>query len=204
MVKRTISDIAKRGFSNVKMIKMDAENLEFEDNTFDIVLSGLSIFIFPHYNIALNEAFRVLKPYGRIGFSTFSRGGLSSIKWQGVLIMKYLGMEHIKKEDLVELAKLVNNVQKPEFSTAKGMNKILIKAGFKDIHSEIVEKEFIYKNGEDWWKFLWSTGMRIMLEKISPDNLVKLKGETFENFDKSSLEDGLHQTVKVLFTSGVK
>lgn len=203
MVKETNNDIAKRGFSNAKMIKMDAENLKFEDNTFDVVLCGFCIFFFPHYEIALNEAYRVLKPDGRIGFSTFSRGGYSA-KWQAALLMKYLGMEHMKKEDIMNLLKIAKDSQKPEFTTAKGMQKILTEAGFKDIYSKIEEKEFIYKNAEEWWKSLWATGARGFMEKISSDNLVKLKEETFENFDKYSFEDGLHQTDKVLFTSGIK
>ncbi len=198
MVKLTNTDIVKEGFSNAKMIKMDAENLKFEDNTFDIVLCGFCIFFFPHYEIALNEAYRVLKKYGRIGFSTFYRGR-TSVEWLRALLMKYLGMEHMKKEDIMNLLRLAKDSQKPEFTTAKGMQKILTKAGFKDIYIE-----FIYKNAEEWWKSLWATGVRGFLEKISSDNLVKLKGETFENFDKYSLEDGLHQTVKVLFTSGIK
>ena len=204
MVKETMNDIVKRGYSNAKMIKMDAENLEFGDNIFDIILCCLSIFFFPHYEIALNEAFRVLKPYGRIGISTFSRGSQASMGWQNALNAKYLGMEHIKKEEFSNLLKMVKSFQRPEFTRAKGMQKILTQTGFKDVHSEIVEKEFIYTNAEEWWQLLWATGTRIFLEKISSDNLVKLKGETFENFDKYSLEDGLHQTVKVLFTSGVK
>ena len=35
MVKKTTEEIKKHDFTNAKMIQMDAENLEFKDNSFD-------------------------------------------------------------------------------------------------------------------------------------------------------------------------
>jgi ubiquinone/menaquinone biosynthesis C-methylase UbiE len=203
MVKETNNDISLTGFSNAKMILMDAEDLKFEDSTFDFVLCGLSIFFFPHYEIALTEALRVLKPNGHIGISTFCPGYSSgySLKWQKPLFLGYLGRESIKNEELMMLLNL-KNVEKPEFNTAEGMQKILTKVGFKDVYSVIEEKEFICKNDEEWWNFLWSTGSRSVLEKISSNNIVKLKDATMKKFNKYSLEDGLHQVIKVLFTFG--
>ncbi len=205
MVKETNSDISMKGFSNAKMIHMDAEDLKFGDYTFDFILCGLSIFFFPHYEIALTEALRVLKPQGHIGISTFCPGYSSgySLKWQKTLFLGYLGRESIKNEEFLMLLKL-KNVEKPEFNTAEGMQKILTKVGFKDVFSVIDEKEFICKHDADWWKFLWSTGSRSVLEKISPDNIVKLKEATMKKFHKYSHEDGLHQIIKVLFTFGTK
>ncbi len=205
MVKETNKDISLKGFSNAKMLHMDAEDLKFEDDTFNYILCGLSIFFFPHYEIALSEALRVLKPYGQIGISTFCPEYSSgySLKWQKPLFLGYLGRESIKIEELMMLLKL-KNVEKPEFNTPEGMQKILTKAGFKDVFSVIEAKEFICKNAEEWWKFLWSTGSRSVLEKISLDNIVKLKKATIKKFLKYSLEDGLHQKIKVIFTFGTK
>ncbi|MFX1256657.1 MAG: methyltransferase domain-containing protein [Promethearchaeota archaeon] len=205
MVKETNNDIIKRGFSNGKMINMDAENLKFENNTFDIVMCGLSVFLFPNYEIALKEAFRVLKPYGSIGISTFCSEYSSgySLKWQKALLLGQVAREPIKEEELMMLFKL-KKVDIPEFSTVKGMKNILIKTGFKEVYNIIKEKEFICENAEEWWKYLWSTGSRSVLEKISLDNLVKLKERTIKKFNKYSLKDGLHQKIKVIFTFGKK
>jgi len=205
MVKETTKDIAKSGYSYVKILKMDAENLKFDDNTFDFILCGLSIFLFPHSEIALNEAFRVLKPDGRIGITTFCPGYSSgySITWQKGLILRYMTKSRMKDEELKMLLKL-KAVEKPEFKTAEGMKKIMTKANFKEVNSLIEEKEFICNNAEEWWNFLWSTGSRSVLEKMSTANLMKLKEETINKFNNVTLEDGLHQVIKVLFTFGTK
>jgi len=197
MIEKTTEEIIKSDFSNANMMLMDAENLKFQDNTFDIALYGFCIFFFPQYEIALNEAYRVLKPYGRIGLSTFYRNPYYEIKWLDDLIEKYLpkDKEKNKQEEAPE---------GPEFDTIEGMQKILIKAGYKDVDNKIEEKEFICKNAEELWKFLWSTGYREAMERINSENLEKLKEELTKNFHKYSLEDGLHCKFKVLFTLGSK
>ena len=53
------------GLGNVRFLKMDAENLEFPDSVFDIVLSNMSLTHFPDKHRALSEMYRVLKPAGQ-------------------------------------------------------------------------------------------------------------------------------------------
>ncbi|MEE9378150.1 MAG: class I SAM-dependent methyltransferase [Candidatus Lokiarchaeia archaeon] len=200
MVQKTTEEIIKSGFSNAKMIQMDAENLKFQDNTFDIALYGLCIFLFPQYEIALKESYRVLKPYGQIGLSTFYRNAFNGINWVFDLMEKYSpkNKEKDKQEEEPEVSMF------SEFETIEGMQKILIKAGYKDIHNKIEEKELTCENAEELWKDLWSTGFRGAMERISSENLEKFKEELTQTFPKYSFDDGLHWTIKVLFTFGRK
>ena len=50
----------------VSFLKMDAENLDFEDESFDAVLSLYALRHFPNPDKALQEMFRVLKPGGAV------------------------------------------------------------------------------------------------------------------------------------------
>jgi O-methyltransferase/aklanonic acid methyltransferase len=180
-----------------KMMQMDAENLKFQDNTFDIALYGFCIFFFPQYEIALNESLRVLKPHGKIALSTFCKNFMDDIKWISELTEKYLPKINVKDKQVEEL-------DVPEFETIEGMQKILIKAGYRDIHNKIEENEFRCENAEDLWKDLWSTGFRRVMESINSKNLVKLKEDLIKNFHNYSYEDGLHWNIKALFTFGRK
>ncbi|MFX0023475.1 MAG: class I SAM-dependent methyltransferase, partial [Candidatus Hermodarchaeota archaeon] len=126
MVQKTTEEIIKRGISNTKMMQMDAENLKFQDNTFDIALYGFCIFFFPQCNIALNECLRVLKPNGKIGLSTFLRGTYEEIKWIDDLIEKYLPNDQDSGSNEEE----TNDF---DFNSIEGMQNILINAGFKDV-----------------------------------------------------------------------
>ncbi|MHA2185283.1 MAG: class I SAM-dependent methyltransferase [Promethearchaeota archaeon] len=197
MVQKTTEEIIKRGFVNAKMMQMDAENLKFQDNTFDIALYGFCIFFFPQYEIALNESLRVLKPHGKIALSTFCKNFMDDIKWISELTEKYLPKINVKDKQVEEL-------DVPEFETIEGMQKILIKAGYRDIHNKIEENEFRCENAEDLWKDLWSTGFRRVMESINSKNLVKLKEDLIKNFHNYSFEDGLHWNIKALFTFGRK
>jgi ubiquinone/menaquinone biosynthesis C-methylase UbiE len=49
----------------IRFMRMDAENLEFENDLFDVALCGLGLMYFPNPIKALKEMHRVLKPHGR-------------------------------------------------------------------------------------------------------------------------------------------
>ncbi|MFW9880719.1 MAG: class I SAM-dependent methyltransferase [Candidatus Thorarchaeota archaeon] len=197
MVQKTTEEIIKRGVSNAKMMRMDAENLEFQDNTFDIAIYGFCIYFFPQYEIALKESYRVLKPNGKIGFSTPLRGTFDEIKWLNDLFAKFLpkNIENNGKEE---------EPNGPDFNTMEGMKKILLKIGFKDVHNKLDEKEFICENVDELWKGLWSQFTRRELETFSSEKLQKFKEEIAKEFQKYSSEDGLHWNAIALYTFGRK
>ena len=65
----TARDEAKgRGLTNINFYKAPAEELPFEDNTFDVAVGRLSVMFFPDVAAGLNEIVRVVKPGGRVSF----------------------------------------------------------------------------------------------------------------------------------------
>ncbi len=64
----------KRKLSNVEFLTMDAEKLDLPANSFDIVVSCFGFQIITDPEAAAREAFRVLKPNGRTGFTVWSTG----------------------------------------------------------------------------------------------------------------------------------
>ena len=61
------------GLTNVELRKMDAEHLEFQDQTFDFVTCAFALNLFPDQEGALREMYRVCKPGGLISVTTFSK-----------------------------------------------------------------------------------------------------------------------------------
>lgn len=61
--------VEKENLANVKLKRMDAEELEFEDDLFDAALCALGLMYVPDPVQSLSEMARVLKPGGRAGIA---------------------------------------------------------------------------------------------------------------------------------------
>ena len=64
-------EAARNRYPAIRFEQADAEDLPFEAATFDAVVNGFGICHFPRPEVALREAFRVLKHGGRIAFTVF-------------------------------------------------------------------------------------------------------------------------------------
>lgn len=72
MLRLAEKNAASRKLNNVRTHVMDAEQLEFPDNSFDIVTCSFGVMSFPNVSRAVVEMKRVLKPGGRIGIAVWS------------------------------------------------------------------------------------------------------------------------------------
>ncbi len=63
--------LATANFPNASFRLGDAEDLPFETDNFDVVTINFGVLHFPDADKALAEAFRVLKPGGRLGFTAW-------------------------------------------------------------------------------------------------------------------------------------
>lgn len=63
-------DMAKKLHKDINFYVGDLLNLKFEDNTFDVVFIGEVIEHIPNQNKAIQEAYRVLKPKGKLILTT--------------------------------------------------------------------------------------------------------------------------------------
>jgi len=64
-------EAAKNRYPAIRFEQADAEALPFEAGTFEAVVNSFGICHVPRPDVALREAFRVLKPGGRVAFTVF-------------------------------------------------------------------------------------------------------------------------------------
>ncbi|MGD2248488.1 MAG: methyltransferase domain-containing protein [Candidatus Methanofastidiosia archaeon] len=181
MVKGVFTKIKEKNIKNAFVIKTDAHNLFFKDNTFDVVISGFS-----YVYTTLKEVYRVLKEGGQVGITTWER--LEDEELMASCIKEYIpiteGGTHC--------------------DTEKELKAQLQKAGFQNI--EIISKKevVVYRNKEYWWKEV-QEGWGVHLKKIDdmgPGNLEKFKKEVFKKF--LAHNQGLHVHVSALLGFGTK
>src|SRR6187455_2038047 len=66
MLEKARERVARKGVRNVRLLQMDAANLKFADDTFDIVYAPYVIRVVPDPVAVTREMVRVCKPGGRI------------------------------------------------------------------------------------------------------------------------------------------
>lgn len=130
---------------NIVFKQMDAQRLDFKDNTFDVVGCSLAIFYFPDIQGALKEMLRVLKPGGELGITSADAGNAFS-----PLSEPY--MDHLHKA-AVEL-----NIDQPEYSEVSaltrqkdGLQKLIEEAGFTQVEVKQEEVPVRFTTFDDWW-----------------------------------------------------
>ena len=96
MLKKASKRIAHKGISNVRLIEMDAADLKFADDTFDIVYAPYVISVVPDPVAVACEMRRVCRPGGRIVILNHFRSSNAVGAWMERIIApgaKYLGFK---------------------------------------------------------------------------------------------------------------
>lgn len=71
MIERLAARARAEGLDNVEAAVMDAESLEFSDDTFDLTTSLNGVSLLPNLKAGLREAVRVTKPGGQVMIAAF-------------------------------------------------------------------------------------------------------------------------------------
>ena len=127
MIKRAEENAQKGSFTNVEFRLGEIEEMPVDDNSIDVILSNCVINLSPDKPAVYQEAYRVLKPGGRLAISDMVASGEMP--------------PEIKEDKDLYSSCVAGALQVDE------LNQILTEAGFKDIriHPKDESREFINK-----------------------------------------------------------
>lgn len=185
--------IAHTGVPNATVTVMDAENLEFADSSFDAVLCGFAIFMFPDPERALAEFRRVLRPSGIIGLTIFGKG---DERWQWLREL---------------LASRPTSPSPPDratpmpFRDAEDLRAALQQGSFRDVRTEEEVFDATYADADQWLRWGWSHGYRSFLERLTDAELADFKADVYPRMESAREADGrLHNRLTAVYGYGVR
>jgi O-methyltransferase/aklanonic acid methyltransferase len=144
MMRNVEEEIERLGYKNVQLLLMDAEQLDFPNESFDFVFCSLSLQFFPQYKNALDEFNRVLKPGGHVCISINHNDPLSFIT--ELIIKHVMQSKNISASDFILPQKMGSIMQ--EIGTPSNMIAILSEKGFNNVRIEEEEIPIFFKNDE--------------------------------------------------------
>ncbi len=189
------ANIAKASLDNIDLQLGDAENLNFEDESFDKVVCASGIFFLPDMLAGVKEWRRVTKPGGVVAFSSFGETAFNPMREMyanriqnnyGVVLPPSRGFQRL------------NTVQKCQY--------LMQQAGFGLENIEIRTEQLGYylQNADDWWDIVWHTGFRHSVSQIAPEKLAQFKTEHLAEVGELAIDKRIWLDVPVIFALGKK
>ena len=143
MIENAINNSKKLGYSNIRFLQMDAQDLKFDDSSFDFIISRNVTWTLPDPKKAYEEWCRVLSPGGKImnfdanyaqGFKLADDKGMDYKEMQNWIPSSY--NRTMQSEDLIrernDYAKqlYISNFVRPQWDVdiliKNGMNRMII------------------------------------------------------------------------------
>ncbi len=181
----------------IEFSQMDAENLEFEAERFDVVVSLFALLHFPNPLTALKEIYRVMRPGGKfvvaVGSrpSLFSTSGLSHLvkifpdlvrRKQGRQLvapgfLDSLVEQHLPKVEEQEESDLASH----SHNRTSGVSELVRSAGFKVLQTDWQSHQAEFATPEDFWEIqrTFSSISRKRLSNAAPEKVESLRQKFF-------------------------
>lgn len=191
MINQAQENLNRAGLSNVDFHVMDAENLEFKNNSFDVITCSYGLFFMPDMSAALQSWLRVLKPGGKIIFSSFAPSA-------------FVPLSEIFINNLAEYEIFPPTPRWLQLAEEKLCKTILQENGF--IESQVTQTQLGYhlKESKDWWQAVQSAGYRGLYEQLPQEHRADFKEKHLTDVEKLMTDKGLWLDVQTLFSTATK
>lgn len=170
------------------LTEADAEHLPYISNTFDLAFSSLA-FQWTNLRDSINEAFRVLRPHGRIYFSTF-----------GEKTLMELADSYSAALGLLDTGKATGTMK---FEASERIKTIMESTGFKDVEVKTDLTTYSYPSPQALLRSLKAIGAGNPSREFHPSRT--LLHETFRVYkEKYGNEDAIPATFEIVYAQGAK
>ncbi|MBX9257196.1 class I SAM-dependent methyltransferase [Desmonostoc muscorum CCALA 125] len=189
MLAQAQQKIEELGLQNIQLIEADAEYIDFNDESFDVILCSTAIVYFKDIPAALRKWYRYLKPGGIVGFSCCSEESC------GVPLI----IEICSKHGIP-----LTSINEPT-GTPEKCHHMLAEAGFENIEVKIQQLGY-YRNLDQAreWNGGWFHPRENPLLEVSSEQMAELKGEYRQKIEAEATEQGAWYENLTFFVTGQK
>jgi len=151
--------IQHQSIDNIDTYCGDAQQLPYEDDSFDVAFSMFGLMFFPDRMKAYKEIYRTLKPGGKTVISSWAPTTDSPMQ------MAMFGAVKAIKPDVPEPQTDIESLENPEFFKAE-----LVEAGFKDVEIIPVVSGIQVDSIEQFWvDMVKGSAPLVMLQNSMPE-----------------------------------
>ena len=188
MLDKAYENLKRAGLNNADFYVMDASVLDFKSQYFDAVICAFGLFFLPDMAAALKEWLRVLKPNGRLMYTSFT-------------LKAFQPLADILREDLESFGIKWPEAKWQLLSTEEENRELLEQAGFTDLQFLQEQMGYHLKDVEDWWEVVMNSGFRGMINQIPAHKLEDLKKQHLDKVIQLYGDQGLWMDVETLFSN---
>ncbi len=190
MLDKAFENLTKLGLNNIDLHEMDAEKLDFKSNYFDCISCGFGIFFLSDMHASLEEWLRVLKPDGRLMFTTFESSSF------GNLITAFV-------EQLAEFD-VFFDTSKERLSDMQACESHLHQAGYSDVQIHSEQLGYHLKSEDDWWDIIMNSALRGYVSQLNAIQFAQFRARHLDEIKKLKTDKGIWLDVNVIFSTGKK
>ncbi len=191
MLAEAAAQVRRMGLDNVDFHQMDGERPEFRSRYFDLVLGGFSLFFFDDPAAGLRRWLRVLKPGGRVAFTTFGENAFSPL------------VDRLRDD----LAAFGVELETPRWRTLcrpAECEALLAEAGFTGIEITAEQMGHHLAGPDEWWDVVQHSGLRAWVERLPAGARDEFRTRHLEGVAGLAGEKGIWMDVEALFCHGVR
>jgi ubiquinone/menaquinone biosynthesis C-methylase UbiE len=188
MIELIGEQLRRDSVANAEVRVGDAEHLEIEDRSFDVVLCGFCVFLFPQPLQAFGEFRRVLRAGGRFACSTFADG-----------VLDYPWVFDALDEAGIQTGLRPRSEPNP-LLTSEGLSKALAQAEFDQITTTPMEHRFLFGDVDAllrWWQ---SHFLGPAFSRMHADELHRFRRACDRQLQNHRAADGYELVKQVHFT----
>jgi arsenite methyltransferase len=183
------------GLRNIEWREMDAEYLEFPDDTFDAVISSFGIFFIEEMRAALREWRRVTKPGGLVAFTGFSPSAFQPQSDLFEARLRSYGVTFPLAHRPFSWQRLDREEQYEELLRAAGCVNTRV---YREQHG------YFLSGASEWWKIVCGSGFRGAVARLPPQLVASFKAQHLEEIRGLETDARLWLDVEAIFALGQK